>query len=261
MRARGVTLAELVLAAGLFSLLMAVAMVLTHRGVTLYRTASGRGDAGLRLKEAARRLERDLIQSRYVETQVARVPPSLPSGGEDGSAVWMLSPADPATGAVVTRPDGAPFWQRNILYYLVVPAGDPCPGGAGANGLDDRCPHKVLVRKEIDSPPVTTPTGSAEEEEEVLLPNVIPYLTRPKGLSVAAMRTSEASVSRAEVVATDLLSMEVQREPDPRVKGEIQISLVAVNLESAGRQARVGTQSLAQSRFAVHHLLSVFPRN
>lgn len=60
----------------------------------------------------------------------------------------------PDTGEFIRNPDGTPRWQRNILYYSVVPVA-PNPNefqgsGIAVDGYEAAYPYKLLVRKESD---------------------------------------------------------------------------------------------------------------
>ena len=60
------------------------------------------------------------LEETNLPVRVVDVPSSL-GGAPDGKAIWFLSARDPATGKFARGPEGEPFWQRNLLYYLVVP--------------------------------------------------------------------------------------------------------------------------------------------
>jgi len=258
-KARGATLVEMLLALTMFSVMMTAAYLFLDQGVKLWKNVSGSESSGLELKKAQTRVERDMLETAFSTVRVADVPAGLPGGAPDGRALWFLSALDPQ-GNVVQK-DGVPFWQRNILYYLVVPAGHAgCAGGAGPAGCDDRCVHKVLVRKVIDSGVKTTPTGDFDLTVETPLLDVTPYLTRPSGPSLEGM-LAEPGMESATVVAQDILSWEVKLSPDPRCPGEVEIDLADVAVEEARNHVRLGVDSLAASRFTVNYLFSVLPRN
>lgn len=245
---------------GIFVTLMGVGYLMLTRNIWMWRNISASEDASLALKRAHRMVEHDLLQCNFNDMNAATVPPSL--SASDGTAVWCLSALGPGKTTLMT-PDGQPFWQRNILYYLVVPQGHTsCAGGAGPNGLDDRCPHKVLIRKVIDSGTPTTPTSDPIADREALLTGgeIGGFLTRPIGLDVSAMK-SEPGVQEVEIVATNLLWFETRREPDPDIPKEIQVDIRAVRLEELKTLQAIGTAPLYDSPSVITHLFSVFPRN
>ncbi|MBI3927615.1 MAG: hypothetical protein HY319_18895 [Armatimonadetes bacterium] len=260
----GTSLLELLVALFVGSLLLLVMAVLFVRTQGLYRSISGSDSALRQLRKARTALEKDLILSRPGDVRRAQVPDSLGGGGQDGEALWFLSPVDPATGEMMRKQDGRAFWQRNILYYLVVPAdhdstfGMICTGGRGPNNCDDRCPHKVLIRKVIDSGPPTVPTDEATEE--TLITDITAYLTRPSGYSLAAM--AEPGLTEATIVAAQLLTFESLSAPAPNnIAPEVFVDLRAVSIEGARRELRVGSDSLYTGRFTQTAPFSVFLRN
>lgn len=262
---RGHTLPELIVVFGIFSLLLTVVAVLLTQSVGVYRRTNGTDTALREMRRARAALERDLVLASPSQIRRARVPASL-GGGDDGEALWFLSPVDPNASppTVLRKRDGTPFWQRNILYYLVVPNnhnttfGMSCAGGTAANGYDDRCPHKVLIRKVIDS---GVPTNPADETtEETLLPNVGAYTTRPNGYSLAGMPDPAPTVP--SIVASHLLGFETFTAPPPgNVPTEVLVDLRALSTEEARREMRVGVDPAYTSRFTHLAPFSVFLRN
>ncbi len=152
-RRGGFSVLELLIAMALFTMLGLLGSMMLSQGALSWRRVSGEHSASLQLARAQRFLKLDLLQSSGSEMAQSVVPASLASSG-DGHALWFLSAIDPVTQQAARKPDGTPLWLQNILYYLVVPSThSDCAGGAGPGGLDDRCPHKVLVRKVIDQAP------------------------------------------------------------------------------------------------------------
>lgn len=263
-RPGGHTLQEMIVVFGIFSTILAITALLFRESQATFRRTNSQDTAMRELRKARAAIVRDLVVGRPGQVQRAQVPDSLGGGGKDGEALWFLSPVDPATGEMVHKQDGSPFWQRNILYYLVVPNnhdatfGMSCLGGAAANGYDDRCPHKVLIRKVIDSGAATIPTD--ETTEETLLANVAPYLTRPLGFSLAAM--AEPGLTEREISAAWLLGFESSTAPPPsNIPREIFIDLRALSIEEARREIQVGAAPCFVSRFTRTAPFSVYLRN
>lgn len=251
----------MLLALTMFSVMLTAAYLFLDQGVKLWKNVSGSESSGLDLKRVQTRLERDMLETSFASVRVTDVGASLPGGAPDGRAVCFLSALD-AKGSVVQK-DGVPFWQRNVLYYLVVPAGhSDCTGGAGPAGTDDRCVHKVLIRKVIDTGPPTTPDSDFDLTVETALLDVAPYLTRPEGTSLEPMLGgTEPGLESATVVAKDLLSWDVKLSPDPRSPGEVEIDLRDVAVEEARSHVKLGVDPLSATRFTVNYLFSVVPRN
>ncbi len=263
MSRRGFTLPEIFVTLGIFTIVMIVLASSLQSATTIWRRTSGISTIQTQMGKALSRLVSELEQADFNETATANSTTSLTA--PDGTAVWFLSAVDPATGATVRTPTGGPLWQRNILYYPVVPNnhqntfGMTCTGGAGPLGLDDQCPHKVLIRKVIDGP-VAHPT-LAGAEGLMTAADIVPYLTRPNGFDASAM-TAEAGVGEVSIVANTLLYLGIQRAPNPASHpGEVVIDLRALNLTAALREVQVGQVSLADNEFTVQQLLSVFPKN
>lgn len=255
---KGLTLIEVLVTVTLFSLVTLSTFLLLSRGHQFWRDSSGHHTATLKLN-AAKRLSLELDESTN-PVGIADVPSSLSGGAPDGKAVWFLSARDSATGEFVRGPDGAPFWQRNVLYYLVVPQqhatlfGSVCAGGPGP-GPDDYCPHKVLVRKVIDSGPPTVPSGDIATTVEELLPDVAAYLTRPDGYEVNNM-AGESGLEQARLVATQLLYFDAVES-----SGEVILDLRATSIPSVSRRMTVGSGPLGEDGLTSQSLRSVFPRN
>ena len=255
------TIPELLVSMGLYSLLMLVAWAFAYQSNALWRSISGSSDANLQLKVASRFLQGDLAETNFFQVATKVVPASL-AAGHDGSALWMLSCFDSASGRSALRTDGSPFWQKNVLYYLVVPAGVSSTAEADANGFEVRCPYKVLVRKVIDFGTVTTPSSDPLTDEETLIDvnRIDAYLTRPVGIDVSAMR-AEPGVREVQIVARNLLSFEAQIRPDADYLTEIQVVLRAVNIDAASKDGAIGPGSLKETSYTLAHLISVYPRN
>lgn len=259
------TIPELSISMFVLGLMMLAGFFLLQTAQTSFVKVGGNEDATLQLRRATRYMQRDIIASGTSKCAVYNVPGSLSgsSGGFDSIAIGVLSCSINAEGDSVTKPGGEVYWQRNVLYYLTVPIGDTCNGGLESlYNCDDRCPHKVLIRKVIDRPPATAPTDSPMNADEVVLSNaeVIPYLTRPSGTSVGAM-LSEPNVTGVQVVANKLLSMRSFINPDASIPGEIRVVLQAFNAQAASKTTAIGTASLSGSDFTLTQTISLFPRN
>ncbi len=256
---KGVTLIEMAVVMAVFSVALLVVAALFGEVTDLYREIDSTDAARREMRKARRALEQDLVLASPTQLNRAIVPASLASGG-DGEAIWFLSAVDPATGDLVRKTNGSPFWQRNVLYYLVVLSnlGTGCVGGSGPTGLDDRCPHKVLIRKVLD---IGAPTLITDEtSEEILAPDVSSYLTRPDRFDVSSMVGGE--VESATIVATGLLTFSSLPAPPPEnLANQVLLDLRAVSVEDASREVAVGSASLYNSRFTEILNFSIFLRN
>ncbi len=257
MKNRGFSVLEVLTAAGLLTVVTLVALVALRQTVKVWHNVSSRDQASLQLRRAALRLERDAGLASLSSSDQMPAPASLPGGGSDGDAFWFLTPVG-ADGEIYQMADGSPFWQRQILYYLTVPqgvdalAGGPVTAGADADGYEDRCPYKLLIRKVIDIGP--TADLADETTVETLLSDPSPYLTRPNGTEVGFM-LSEPGVDEVEIVANHLLQFRVGRGVD-HIR-ELEFDLRAVRISEARREVGLGPVSLAESAFTLQNLVSV----
>lgn len=258
-RRTGIGLAEVLVTIGLFGFVTAAIFLMLSRGHEMWRRDSGSHTATLALNTSLRSLEQDLLQGP-AQPSVTTVAAHLSGGGSDGQAVWTLS-ARAVDGSFTKTDDGYPFWQRNVLYYLVVPLnhqtlfGLNCAGGADPSGFDDRCPHKMLIRKVIDSGPATDPSGDPETVAESLLDDVSPYLTQPAGWDTSAM-AAESGLESVEIVAGGLLRFEARPLP-----GGIVVDLRATALDQARRELTVGATALGEHPLTAALLKPIYPRN
>ena len=228
-----------------------------QRTTRIWQRTNSSSSSQIELRKAFSPLNTDLSSTEFQAVRVSLGPSSLV--GRDGDAIWFLSAIDPATGEVRRSENGRPFWQRNILYYTVVPNqhqtlfGFTCSGGTDTANYENRCPHKLLIRKVIDNPSGPGPGDGTSSEE--LLTDITPYLTRPNGYILNS--GSEPGLEDATITARNLLTFRVQRNFDPKWPGEISLSLTAPRIEEARNVVRIGTESL--DGFLQEFSFSVFP--
>lgn len=259
-RRRGVTLAELIVGFAVFMLLMTLLTVALNKGRAIWNRATSSTSSQLQLRKSFVPLSKELEETEFETIRVADGPSSLV--GKDGDAVWFLSAQDPVTGEFRRTDDGHPLWQRNVLFYSVVPdqhdklIGYNCTGGQDKDGYEVRCPHKLLIKKVINYPPGSSGpiVGSPDQE---LLPSVKDYLTRPKGLDPNI--SVEKGVESTTIVARDILTFQVKLEPDSSRPGEVFLKLSSARIEEARRNVQIGNSSL--DSFTETFSFSVFPPN
>lgn len=235
---RGYTVLELTVSLGIFAIILIFTTTIMVMTKSAWTSSDAEEDAAIRVRKALSPLERDfsMASSKGIDRTTAGT--SL-GGFRDGDALWFLSPIDPTTGTFVQDDDGRPVWQRNILYYLSVPANHgSCAGLAGPGGYEQGCPHKVLVRKVINS---TGPDG-----KQRLLKNVSSYLTRPQTESDAS--SSGPGQESAEIVGTRLLWFRVLDDPSGSEASRI-IDARSVAIASAQRVATVKPTGYAEGPY------------
>lgn len=239
-----------------FGILMVVAAMALRRTTTIWERTSGSSTSQLEMRKGHAALLLDLERTERDSLQRADGPITL--AGRDGDAVWFLSPLGPTSAAPERNTEGRPFWQRNILYYTVVPNnhdllyGQACAGGADGQGYESRCPHKVLIRKVIDNGPAT----NLSTAPETLISNISPYLTRPLGFDTSNMG-AEPGLESAEIKAQSLLSFRVGLGTNPQWPNEVLVELRSARIEEARRTVRLGSDPL--DSWVQQFSFSVFP--
>ncbi len=245
------------ISAALFGLVSLIGLACFLYAVRVWKNTNDRHAATTTLRKINLRLESDLLQSRATTAQISVTPSSL-GGAPDGHALWFLSAQGP-DGQFVRNSQGEPLWMRNVLYYITVP--NPLEsvspfsmvGASGPDGLEDRCPYKVMIRKVIDS---DGPTGPNDEDDpESLLSDASPYLTRPSGLNTAPM-ASEPGLESVEIVGVNVLGFQVQQSGDA-----FAFDLRAVRRQEAESSLALGTVSLSNHPLTVQARFSVLPQN
>lgn len=247
---RGYTILELSLSLAIFGIILVTTSFILFQTQNVWVSSDAEEAAAVRLRAALARLDHDVAYASADSLSQTKVPASLSGGGNDGDAFWFLSPIDPTTEQLVRNDDGQPIWQRNILYYLVVPSDEAgCQGKSGPDGYEQGCPHKVLVRKVIDN---------RSGGEQVLLKDVKGYLTRP--LKADASVAPGPNVDDSHIVGTSLLWFRIL--PDPaNSEGARIVDGRSVALELAQRNATVGPKAYASGPYTRQTLLSVKARN
>lgn len=262
-KSKAFSVLEIMLSMALFALLMALLVSALRQSQRIYRTVQGSSDADSQLKRVAHRMRQEIAAASRTSLSRAQVPAHL-AGGADGDAVWFLSDVD-RFGRIYRKTDGTPFWQNNVIYYLVVPAnhaslyGFNCQG-VNVAGYEDACPHKVLIRKVIDNPSNGATNSAVESTEDELLSaaQMANYLTQPNGLKLTAM-SSEPGAVAASVMARALLTMRVYAFSPPAQNTEVRVDLRAVGLASAQREMAVGRTALSDSPHTAQWEFSISP--
>ena len=72
---------------------------------------------------------------------------------------------------------------------------------------------------------------------------------------------AQPGMTDVEVIATNLLTMRVQKNPDPLYPNEILVTLRAFNEPASGKTTNIGSVPLSNHANTLTHVISVFPRN
>lgn len=257
MKSRGFSVVELILSLGVFGMLLVVlgaALVFTQ---SLVGRIQGQADSDVQLKKAAVTLQRDLAHASFVESSVA--PGVTLSGARLGDCLWFLSPRDPSDEPH-RKVNGTPFWSCNVLYYASLPTnhdtvfGQGCNLAADADGYDQNCPHKVLLRLEVDQGPTTNYSNESSEEE--LLPNPGGFLLQPTGFNAGSLAVGP--IRSARIVAGNLLTFRV-RNPGVEAPHSLEFDLRSVAIRAARRRVALGSTPLGESGFTTQWRWSLRP--
>lgn len=265
---RGLSLLELVLVMGMTTLLFAITHLVLSQTIDTWWRVNSKQDADQQLYKARQSLDRDLRGAAF-ELQPDRATialtgaPVIAGGlaGSDGDVLWFLSAIDPATGEFCRHPDGTPFWQRNILYYLVTPTNlqqhfDFTTLGFEANNYEVGCPYKLLIRKEIDADVATTPSDPSSAEKLLAWEDIVPYLSRPNGYDCSNMASESASTYQP--IAANLLTFRVALRQDISA---VSLDLRATAIDRARREAEFGARDLSENPVTTQLQLVVRPPN
>lgn len=260
---RAFTLLEVIVSISVFSIALVVLGVALSSSKAALVETTGSSDAAQSLRKLYLSLEQGIHQTSF-ETSDSTTSLTAPGGGLSGDAIWFLSAADPATGAVDRAEDGTPRWLRNVLYYPAVPTnhtalyGTSCAGGVDVDGYDVFCPHKVLIRKVIDYGSATTYQGSGPEEGLIPAADINQYLTAPTGFSVGVDTSKGEEESR--VLVPRLLTFRAWRAPAALAE-EIGFLARCTSIQELGKATRVGSVSLETAPQTESMEFSIFPQN
>jgi hypothetical protein len=219
----------------LFSIMMFLALQSTTQ---VWRRTSSRDGALRQLVRARAFLTRDLMNGSGRPNQFASAPvgPSL-GAGFDGDALTILTCEDESTPWNVTT-SGTSVLVREITYSLFVPNnvntlyGATFPGLADAQGYEEGCPYKWLVRR-LDPVPAVVPPNP----ESVVPSNwTTTLLLRP---------TSKTSTNTTQVIST-LLGFRVLASGS-----QWQFELKACAVEDARRTLALGSAPLGSSQYTL----------
>jgi prepilin-type N-terminal cleavage/methylation domain-containing protein len=269
-RQHGLSLIEVLIVLGIALLIMAMTHFTLRAVVGSWWRINGNQDSEHHLYRGRSALKRDLDEAAFelqpdrATIAVEKAPSVLTSlAGSDGDVLWMLSAVDPVSGEFQRKDNGSPFWQRNVVYYAVCPD----PGGLEAMGFtgsglsvagyEAACPHKVLIRLEIDSGPATTPGSDPSSTEETLLSfaDLSGYLSRPAGLDCAAMNRTGV---QAKPIAARVVTFRAELFPDTR---GVQVDLRCSSFERARQEGPVGARDLLADPSTTGCMFVAFPPN
>ncbi len=179
----GTTLVEVLITTGVFSAVMVVLFTMVQYGLDSWRSVEGRHVTQSMMRKVSIFALDDIRRtcfskmgvaaySNYTASDNSTPGYSAWAGGTDitdkihyGQALWMLSAyksnpeGDNPGGAAYFGRDstGRPSWKTNILYYAAVLSPEDHKArygyevGTGICKSASTCPHKWLIRREIDT--------------------------------------------------------------------------------------------------------------
>lgn len=137
---------------------------------------------------------------------------------------------------------GYPQWKKFVIYYSIRPPNDNC---AQPTTEDDICPHKYVIRKDVD-----ISAGIADGSK------VEPYLTFTLSQQQAA---TEPGILYVRALGNDVVSVKGQKVSD-----KISMQVRILRISEAMKLFPIGTISLSDERVKpyVNELnISVRPKN
>lgn len=236
---QGATLVEVLVGFAVFTFMMLASIAVMRIGTGGWTVVESKSD----INKSLSRFENDIL-TELKRASLASVGVYTPTDDYHW-ALWFKTPVndpnvvDPTTGLLMTGKDlgdavlpifdssGNLVMQRYILYYITRPQdvhnGMPCGSGAPTSAPDVKCPHKVIVKKELYLLSGRT-TGSdtlGPQGNATTVSNLKNYIN-DDGQTLTAIKSVQdnhtGTVHRTQVLAQNILSFEVTR----------------VNLDSAG---------------------------
>lgn len=252
------SLAELLMAMTIFAIIITFSFVYLERTKRLWNRVESSASAGQNLHKVVSRLYKDLynVGKSGVGTKANGT-----GDAKMGDALWMLSAIDSVKGEFIRSDGGKPLWQRNILYYLTVPQDHDSRYGVHCAHWARYCPHKIMIRKVIDSGPPTTPTSGAGEVEELIAPaDIDQFLTRPIDLDLSFPGEVSFGLESTEFVAASLLDLRVTLSGVSLVD-EVVVDVEAPLLAESSKRISIGSQKFPEQGMTLIRRAAVIPVN
>lgn len=265
-RERGTTLLELAIASGLFTLLVAILFVALKTGLTAWRTAEARHAAQFQLRKVELKLLGDVRRSSYADLTAAPTAAAAGAGGGfDGGVLWFRSSVDRASGESIRDDQGVPTYQSTIVYFLAKPDtalhlsrhGQDCQdwGGADATNADESCPHKLLVRLELQKQ-AHAPPEYGPSEAPFTAAELAGYIKRPADYVLSNINGGE--LIRKEIIGDSLLYFR-----PTKAAGTVTFDIDITRIADARKKISIGgsATSLRDSPFTYNFTAAAVPGN
>lgn len=247
---RGFNLLEVVCALGLFAALSLIAVLCLRHVGQVWQRSSARDQAFRELQRAQLAMHRDLLNASRGANQSVFSPVQAGSGSVNTSDALAFVVPSPDQEDLKLSGGGTAVLQRLVTYYLAVPSNVDAQTGlthtfaADADGYEDQCAYKWLIRKEEDAP---APAGPDQQ------PEVPPNWLASGVIEIPTQLWQEPG---RRVVALNLLQMRVEQGPPLW-----QIRLTAVAVADARRKLAMGSVHLAPTTYAISAQVGVLAKN
>jgi hypothetical protein len=195
-------------------------------------------------------LQRDLVNAAKTAPQSQFGPIQAGAGNlASGDGLALIVPSPDQSQLNLTS-QGSAQLDRLVTYYLAVPSQVASLSGlspvfaADAEGYEDQCAYKWLIRKEEASPGAPLSGGLPEVPSNWLQGSVIETPT-------TFWRTPDR-----RVVASNLLQFRVRQGPP-----QWEITVTAVALGDARRKIALGGVPLSATAYAITHRIGIIAKN
>ncbi len=274
---KGTTLIEIMVAIGVFSILIVVLFLIMKYCIRNWRTVEDRVAVQTSIQQIEANLE-DVISKTSFRS-------ILIYNSDYRHAISCATFVDPTTGKFdVDEETSMPISHGCILFVLLRPCDDPClPAGSDpkveldpsrVSNPDNVCPHKLILRVDLTRNDDSDLTGSTPANtwdpiilDSSTLPSYIPQIShidkiRRRGITksdyIASITGDPKYVRSVKVIAKDILSFNVEKQSNPP---GVEVILRGFRHLEAGEYIHVGTQDITGSRFAVEVKNLIIPQN
>ncbi len=275
---KGSTLVEVMITTGLFSVLMVVLFSVFRYGSEQWRVIEGRSKLQTMMRKVETFMLDDVRRASYDFLAVPNMPGNWKAGDRStlksafeagspkaGSAFWCLSPVgyDTNGNVVVARDnDGQLIWDHNVLYYVTELTDGfhtqiygygkaKCPSG--------KCPHKWLIRKEINQSKLLKPkTGGTGGCSGIYAED---FMTAPSSGNYAKQMLSSnertKGLTRVSCLAENVLAFTVTLDYPT-----VAIVLKTFRVEEASKNAGLSSSQMTEdSVYTVQYSTRLVPNN
>lgn len=231
---RGVTLLEMIVSISMFMILMVIVFAIFNSFLKYWRAAEARDEVHRTFLRFSSNIDKELIKS---DIETVRC-------GTDKDKGWITFKTNiDSNGDPYCDRQGYPIWKRCIIYYTIRPKEDTCsPSGAGKDLI---CPHKFLIRKDIDDPNAVNSDGDVEK-----------YLTFTLTIDEAK---SEGKIIHVKPVGLNVLELYAHKDST-----QVYVHLSVLRITEAQKILPIGITSLdsdAAKQFVNRFIWCALPQN